>query len=247
MTGLPAILLFSRSAAVESKHKRLVKGQLRNQQVLRAMIARTKRLVSATNLPVYTYTESEQKGQDFGGRLSQAIAEVMDKGHEQVIVLGNDSPQLRGRDLLNAADLLSAGDQLVGRDSHGGAYLIGLQKKHFNAQRFAALPWQTNQLFNALAALIDEATAARLDACCPCKSEDEKQNGRLVFLRSLQDINALNDLRRISDFIQHQAWLWRVVASFLARPTAAFFTPPAVRNTLFTKTAISRRGPPALL
>jgi len=123
-------------------------------------------------------TDDRQRGAGFGERLTNALTDAFAEGYERVIVVGSDCPRLHEVDWQHVDDRLAAGHPVLGpTPSRNGTYLIGLTRKQFDADAFAALPWQTPHLFGVLAAhLADRAEASP------------------VLLQPRTDVNGLADL-----------------------------------------------------
>ena len=173
MQPKPAILLFSRSATAEAVAK--YGGPKANfRDLSAALIRRTRQTLRRSGLPVYAFDEREQRGSTFGERLVDCIARVFAAGHAQVIVVGNDCPDLAVTHLVRAAALLDRGEQVIGRDGRGGVWLLGLQQTTFEAQALQSLRWQTADLAGDLSEMLRGAQELTL----------------------LQDINGVQDLRR---------------------------------------------------
>lgn len=82
----------------------------------------------------------------FENVLHDAIAELMNKGHDCVVLVNGDSPTLPPEFLADAiAALRRAGDRMVlGPASDGGYYLIGLN--HRCRHVFTDIPWGTDDV-----------------------------------------------------------------------------------------------------
>ena len=173
-----AILLFSRSAAAESRAKALG----RSERVAGAFIQCTERVLARSGLPVLRSDETDQRGSEFGSRLAAAVQRVFERGFERVIVVGNDCASLRTSHLRAAANLLERGRNVLGPDHRGGAWLIGLQRANFDARAFAELRWETADTYTDLAALLPEART----------------------LGWLHDLNRLADLRRLWHLLRNR-------------------------------------------
>lgn len=143
-----AILLFSRNAEEESRHKDLFKGEKNKNfhQVLRAHAY--KQLVD-TGLPVFDFPEQKQVGFTFGERIANAFSEAFNKGFEGVIVVGSDCPELETADILKAVEALETNQVVLGPDLRGGVFLIGLQKSAFNRKQFIRLKWKQSDLLDS--------------------------------------------------------------------------------------------------
>ena len=144
MSAPTAILLFARSAGEEARQKALPLG------IAAQLLRRARRTCTGSGLPVYEIDERAQEGDTFGSRLSRAVAETFACGHECLLIVGSDCPFLTKGQLRAAARFLNTGRALLGRDHRGGAYLIGLHRRQFSATAFAALPWCTDRLADAL-------------------------------------------------------------------------------------------------
>jgi hypothetical protein len=221
MTSDTAILVFARSAAAESQYKRFCADSLRNEAVWATLSQRTLRLARATGYPVYHYTEQEQSGGDFGQRISNATAEVLARGYERLIILGGDCPTLTVGLLQQAANRLQQGQTVLGPDRRGGAYLIGLQRRDFYADRFAELPWQTPRILAAL----------------------RVQLGVAVLLTPQRDLNYRADLLRMSGLASRHSLLARLFLLLFAPPRPALATEVFVRPGPVGR-QLADRGPP---
>ena len=112
--------------------------------------------VKKTGIPYYHYSEKEQQGASFGERFANAIAAVFELGYDQVIAIGNDSPQLTSTTIKKAAKAISRDHFVMGPSFDGGFYLLGLHKEHFDKQAFLALGWQTKKLRAELLELLSQ-------------------------------------------------------------------------------------------
>lgn len=224
-----ALVLFARSAAEEACHKNLL-PQLpagRQQPVLEAFTAGRLALLAATGLPYFLISTDQQQGRSFGERLHGALARTFALGFEQVIVIGNDCPQLRVGDLHRAATLLGNSDTVLGPDRNGGIYLLGLSKAAFDKiGSFEPLPWQTPALHQQLAALLRQGQVTV--ACLPAYA----------------DINSAQDLHRA----RQRKWLPRSLRSWLTRlldlPVPRLRCPEFLFLPIQYQPATRFRGPP---
>jgi rSAM/selenodomain-associated transferase 1 len=87
-----------------------------------------------------------QRGETLAERLTNAAAELLNKGFESVCLINSDSPTLPGKILTTAASLLAQeGDRVVlGPSQDGGYYLIGLKQPHRNL--FESIAWSTAEV-----------------------------------------------------------------------------------------------------
>ena len=61
---------------------------------------------------------------------------VAAEGYENVVVIGNDAPSLNTQILQRAISQLEKGRHVLGRDEHGGCYLIGLKTTDTDFDQF---------------------------------------------------------------------------------------------------------------
>ena len=217
-----AILLFSRSASAEAKNALTLKGVDR-QVVVTQLIRKAEKLARQSDLPLFRSNERNQHSTTFGQNLSAAVGEVFAAGYTQVLVMGNDCPQLRLSDLRKCEKKLNAGQTVLGPDLRGGAYLLGIRKDNFDQRRFAALSWQSTSLWSDLQELFPSAFQ----------------------LRSLRDVNKGEDLLALLDFLRanrHFARLAQLVTGILP----PLFQLKRRLRSLFYRAATSLRGPPQL-
>lgn len=149
-----AILLFSRTATAEAQSKGFGLGVVGNERLADRLISRTEQTLAKVGLPVFRSSEASQKGNGFGQRLANSMAEVYALGYERLLVVGNDCPFLRTSHLRAAAQLLAQGKNVLGPDRRGGIWLLGLQRKAFDAQALADLSWQSDSVYTELVNLL---------------------------------------------------------------------------------------------
>lgn len=224
-----ALVLFARSAREEVCHKNLL-PQLpssRQEEVFEAFNHRSLALLAATGLPYFLVSSDQQHGNTFGERLHQALAQTFARGFHQVIVVGNDCPQLSVSDLLNAAALLEKHGAVLGPDHHGGIYLLALQKEVFEqASGFSKLAWQTPFVAQQLKNLL------------------QQEETGLICLPAYGDINTPKDFRRAL----RQGWFARSLRQRLYRLVYLLLPPIPRLNFVLspsqTHPAALFRGPP---
>jgi hypothetical protein len=195
-----AILIFANSATKDSHIKKIGADT----SLFDALNAHIFSIVKATGLPYFHFTEKEQHGQTFGERFSNALQSVYDKGFANIIAIGNDSPQLKTRHLLEAHQQLRLGKTVLGPAVDGGFYLLGLHQSNFHECSFKALPWQVSSLFKATEQYFESA-------------------GCTVFsLDRLIDIDSTTDIKRLSNHVSTIVDAWLVLFSKLLRQTIRF-------------------------
>jgi glycosyltransferase A (GT-A) superfamily protein (DUF2064 family) len=191
--------------------------------VARQLIAYTLRTVRKTGLPIYQ--PRQQIGSSFGERLANAVEDVFERGHQHLIIVGNDSPGLNLRLLQQANQALHEQAMVVGPARDGGSYLIGLSRQSYQRTSFVQLAWETNQLYADLLAY-GSALGQSVD-----------------HLPTLSDIDSAEDLRRIWQQLPkwHGIRIW-LNAHFqpTLKPTSVFIS-LQLHSQL---SALAMRGPP---
>ncbi len=173
-TASTAILIFARSAHLDAR----AKGLPGSERFLVELTAHTIEKARRTGYPCYHFDERRQVGDTFGQRLGNAMRALYEKGVEHLIVIGNDSPNLKTRTLAQAVERLREGQCVLGPSADGGTYLIGLSREQFDFGTFIRLPWCESSLLRELV----KWSASR--GGCP------------VLLPSLMDLDCLRDCLR---------------------------------------------------
>lgn len=180
-----AVLLFTRTAAEEAIQKGLVLNQsVQDKELLAAkMIAYTQAQVKQAGLPLYTAYSTQQEGSSFGERLANEVEKVFAKGHEHVIIIGNDCLQLTTTLLRQAATKSKRGETVLGPTTDGGLYLIGLHKKQFDKARFIKLDWETEWCYDSFLSYIGDTESVHI-------------------LRTFTDLDSIEQLKQITAQLQ---------------------------------------------
>lgn len=90
-----------------------------------------------------------QCGADLGARMDDAFERAFAKGHERVVLIGSDLPDLPGQILQAAFGFLADHDVVIGPATDGGFYLLGWSCAAFRPGLLAAVPWGTPGVFVA--------------------------------------------------------------------------------------------------
>ena len=170
-----AILVFAQSAIEEIRQKRIAKSL----DLFKELNSHIINEVKKTGVPYFLFSEELQKGDSFGERFVNAIQLVYDNGFDNVITIGNDSPQLKSKHLIAAAHALDKGKSVIGPSVDGGFYLLGLNKENFNRGVFMNFSWQRQTLSKEVSKYFKEL-----------KIQTERL-GYLFDIDSLQDIKLL--------------------------------------------------------
>ncbi len=218
-------MIFANSAVAETRHKKTVA----NLELFRRLTERTLQTAKATGLPFYHFTEKEQKGATFGERFSNAIQTLYDKGYQNVITIGNDSPQLKASHIVEAEKQLRLGKTVLGPASDGGFYLMGLHRSNFDATLFLRLPWQRFGLFNKISQLL------------------ESYNSHIYSLPVLHDLDNKQDIITLLGFSKTIAGsILKILRAFLKRHAQIVFKDIRIPG-LYITSLYYNKGSPILL
>jgi len=175
-----AILIFANSSKEEVKHKRIANDQ----KLFDTLTSLTIKTAEKSRLPYFHYSEKEQIGCSFGERFTNAIQAVFEKGFDNVITIGNDTPKLKAAHLIEANGQLQKNKFVIGPSLDGGFYLMGINKKQFNAKMLLNLPWQRSNLSKLL-----------LDSMA------SNHGNEVSFLPTLLDLDAARDIKKLWDYV----------------------------------------------
>lgn len=86
-----------------------------------------------------------QEGASFGQRLENAVESLAQLGYQEIVIVGQDCPDLEPIDICQAFDLLDKHGLVLGPDHRGGCYLIGIHAT--DRKRMNGVRWQRNADF----------------------------------------------------------------------------------------------------
>jgi hypothetical protein len=222
MTPKTAILVFANSPETDARLKGINGGAT----LFSALNEKTLATVKKTGLPFFHIAEQDQKGETFGQRFCNAIDQLFSLGYDQLITLGNDTPQISFRDILEAESKITLNTLVLGPSMDGGFYMMGLHKVHFNKAAFLCLPWQSRNLLNGMVSL-------------NMLSELE-----IAFLRPLFDFDSEKDLLRYNQFLKGaDLQILKLVKSILCRKAYIVFSPVFKRNLLLLTNLFNKGSP----
>lgn len=222
-----AILFFSRSASCEAVAKPYLKASLKsNTQIAKSLISNSLATLNKTALPFYLLDEKKQEGNTFNDKLLNAITYGFDKGHEKLIVVGNDCPQLTAKDILIAAEKLNNNDFVIGPTYTGGLYLIGLTKNADFHNFIPNVAWQTDTVVERTLSFLHETAVA------------------YFLLPTLSDFNDINDYT----FLKHRLTVYnlflKVIKSIIASHHSPLYPSPVNFINCVHLSSLQLRGPP---
>ena len=149
------ILYFSRSPEEERAFKKLNKSHKTSSLMINKLYNHGLQVIKSTGLDYICYNEILQEGEGFGEKLSNAIDHTFNL-YEQVIIVGNDCPNLHAKDIRSADNAFSANASTLGLTTQGGVYLIALSKEQWNRNVFENLAWNTSDLGAVLTRFLSE-------------------------------------------------------------------------------------------
>jgi glycosyltransferase A (GT-A) superfamily protein (DUF2064 family) len=149
-----AVLYFTLTPEAEAKEKNFASGSsLRsNKEIAQLLQNHTQHQIHRSGLPFFVFDEHNQAGSSFGEKITRAFIDVFKQGYDNVIAVGNDTPEIKPDHLLQTSELLESGRSSVvlGPAADGGTWLIGFNKNAFNSKSFQSLPWKSSDLFSAI-------------------------------------------------------------------------------------------------
>jgi hypothetical protein len=168
-----AILLFSRSAKLESCYKRWTHDKKTNFQIARHLISNTFEQLKSSPFPIFHFDEKLQIGDSFSDKFTFAFRSLFQQGFEYVIAVGNDC-QDHTNDWQDISKQLIQGKAILGPDKRGGVYLIGVSKNSDIESIFSKISWSSKLVFRQL----------------------QEQLSKCFILDSKRDINTFHDIKR---------------------------------------------------
>lgn len=218
-----AILIFANSSQKEVLEKSIPNGE----SLFDHLNQQTYQVAQETGLDVIVYSEDFQKGNNFGERFSNAIENVFSRGYQQVITIGNDSPNLQSSDLIEAHKNLSKRFSTIGPSLDGGTYLIAIHQDSFQKEDFIMLPWQTSSLRKSLHTYL------------------EKRNDVVRFLSYKKDIDSFQDLHHFLNSFQKISSDFRQILKLLIREISVIFTQSILIISQLYSSTFFNKGSPA--
>ncbi|MEJ7779116.1 MAG: DUF2064 domain-containing protein [Daejeonella sp.] len=162
-------------------------------------------------------------GATFESRITSEVELVFKKGFQNIIIVGDDTPQLSTNKLRLAAHQLEESVISIGPSTDGGSYLIAFNKVHFEKGILNNLDWQTGDFHQSLITQI------------------ELSGFNMSVLPTLSDIDHTRDL---SDFLQRSASgkIGIILKNFISKALCSVFKTITIEPVaVFTH---PDRGPP---
>lgn len=219
-----AILVFANSSKQEVLNKPIFGGDKLFSELNKA----TLKIVQSTGIPFFVCTERDQIGNSFGERFVNAIQNIYDRGYESVITIGNDTPHLQKRHLIESVKQLKNNNFVLGPSADGGFYLMGLHKSQFNKNTFLKLPWQSKNLAKSVSLLIKTSKI------------------EVTQLEVLYDIDTLQDLKTISKISVGLSKMMKAIINEILRPFVQIFRGVVTGADTYQQYSFYNKGSPLL-
>lgn len=220
-----AILIFANSAQKEAVNKPFSKSSALFNELNKQTLLKVKR----SGLPYFLFSEEEQTGATFGERYTNAIQFVYNQGFENVITIGNDTPQLQTSQLVETAQKLENNSIILGPSKDGGYYMMGLNKSQFNLNTFLNLPWQTSQITKRISRVL------------------AAQKIKIVFLKMLAEIDTISEIKNVLEGFRDIGFTLKkiLISLFSSEIITILYSPFFFQNT--SKEIHFNKGAPLLL
>lgn len=222
LNSTTAILIFTRSSTAEAAGKKILCNSKQNLKAFSGLIKHTIKTASGCGLAWYISDETSQKGSSFGEKLTDAIISTFARGYKKLIVLGNDCPGLNQHILQKAIQELDKNDCVLGPDSNGGVYLMGLSSVSFKKNLFEKIRWQTQLVFSQL----------------------QESNNGCVILRKMHDVNHDADIAYFKKQTQLYNSLIILLVDLFFSGLSRYFKHSSQLVYTYTASVNHRRGPP---
>jgi glycosyltransferase A (GT-A) superfamily protein (DUF2064 family) len=154
-----ALMVYGKTPCIQAKQKQLFgsKNGKKSYQLFEQLNQHTQVICEKSNIDCIWIYDHEVPGNTFGTRYSNAFKSIFEQGYDFVISIGNDIPGLNESHIQIAATQSANHQSVLGPTQDGGDYLIAIHRESFDPASFANLPWNTNQLHDALNAYLKVA------------------------------------------------------------------------------------------
>ena len=174
MNNQTAILLFSRNPSEDAEIKSPENLRFQSRNCFEKSLTHIFNVINQSKLDYFVSTTKEkgeeyfsklgcnliiQSGQSFGGRFYHSIKKVFEKGYENVIVIGNDTPSLKQKDINSAVKNTSKNNSVIGPSKDGGFYLLSLNINDYNLidpAKFISIDYQQSDTLSNLICLLND-------------------------------------------------------------------------------------------
>ncbi len=157
-----AVVLFSHSPNKESATKKIAYVKRNNSAILKSLfdhtldIIQTAQLqtnfdfiISTSNISTFKNCKYiEQTGDNFDERIRGTVSSVFRLGYNEVIIVGNDCPNLSPDLIEHSFNSLTSNDIVIGPSFDGGFYLLALKRNDENI--YNEIQWYSDKVLSQL-------------------------------------------------------------------------------------------------
>lgn len=112
----------------------------------------------------------KQSGKNFGERFNNAITKTFNYGYDELIIIGNDSPDLSANHIIESFNNISK-NVVIGPSSDGGIYLLGLSKNMY--ERPIKARWNTSHVLKDVSSNFSKMNIFQLETLKDIDSESD--------------------------------------------------------------------------
>ena len=156
--GQTAILFLSRSLNDEYNAKGKGFSKRFFKSFYQFLITGTLNTLNQSDLPVFQSYSNQQIGNSFGERLTHELKRIQAQGFASVIIVGNDSPELKLDDISIAEEELLKRKSVLGKNQRGGTYLIAFRFDQTDLNQIEDVDWHTGRVAEQLNAILFSPT-----------------------------------------------------------------------------------------
>lgn len=156
------MVLFSLSPNKESGIKRIANVRSNNSAIFRSLFNHTLDTIQGAkryiNFDLVVSSSQKgflnnvqfikQNGNGFDERLKNTISDVFNIGYNEIIIVGNDCPDLTPETIQQSFKLLNKSDVVIGPSTDGGFYLIAIKK--IDERIFDNVKWYSDKVLSQL-------------------------------------------------------------------------------------------------
>jgi uncharacterized protein len=157
-----AVVLFTLTPAKESLRKKIINEQSKNSLLLKYLYDNTIKVLqfskrkidfdiilsTSHNLNNDEFIYLKQQGDNFDQRLKNTLSGVFEEGYDEIVIVGNDCPELSSELIEHSFNSLASNDVVVGPSTDGGFYLLALKNNDENI--FNEVQWYSDKVLSQL-------------------------------------------------------------------------------------------------
>ncbi len=163
------MVLFSLSPNKESGIKRIANVRSNNSAIFKSLFDHTLDTIQGAkqyiNFDLVVSTSQKgfsnnaqfikQNGNGFDERLKNTISDVFNIGYNEIIIVGNDCPDLTPKTIQQSFNSLNQSDVVIGPSTDGGFYLIAIKK--IDERIFDNVKWYSDKVLSQLLTNINKS------------------------------------------------------------------------------------------